>query len=63
LVEESSFPDDATSVKEGVEGDAWFGSVAAATQAGLRGNHQGALSKGFHHRSIGGYAMEKCILC
>ena len=37
LAEEGSFPDDATSVKEGFEGDAWFGNKAAATQVGLQG--------------------------
>ena len=37
LAEESTFPDDMGSVKEGFEGNAWFGSVNAPVQAGLRG--------------------------
>jgi len=37
LAEESTFPDDAGSVKEIFEDNAWFDSVNVAVQAGLRG--------------------------
>ena len=37
LAEACSFPDDADTAKEGFKGDAWFGSVKAAAEAGQRG--------------------------
>ena len=55
LAEESTLSDDAGSVKEGFKGDAWFSSVNAAVQAGLRGkrvvlhikNNKSLFPKGF----------------
>ena len=37
LAEESTFPDDVGSAKEGFKDNVWFGSVNAAVWAGLRG--------------------------